>query len=276
MLIETKRCGRLWAEVTGTGTGTPIVLWHSVICSGRMWGPIPDALSRDRRVVNVDGPGHGRSSPTRAPYTLDDCVDAALDVLDAARIERAIWCGLSWGGMVGMRLALRAPERLEGLILIDSNGDREVPEKLPRYRALALLARAFGATSWLLDRLEPIFFSPHTLRANRAIVEQFREGLRGMDRDSIRHVVDAVILGRDDIRPRLRAIATPTLVLVGADDVATPRRRSEDLVAHIPGARLVEIPDAGHLSAWEQPDRVLAELDAFARTLDAGARASAG
>src|SRR5688572_14109075 len=138
MLVETPRCGRLFVDVRGEGP--PIVLWHSVLCDGGMWSSIPDELARTHRVINVDGPGHGRSSKVGA-YTLDDCVDAALAVLDACGAKSAIWCGLSWGGMVGMRLALRAPERLRGLVLIDTNADKEVPRKLPSYRALAAIFR---------------------------------------------------------------------------------------------------------------------------------------
>lgn len=266
MLVETRRCGRLYVDVRGDGPA--IVLWHSVLVDGGMWSTIPEQLSRAFRVVNIDGPGHGRSSKIREPYTLDDCVDAALDVLDACGIARGVWCGLSWGGMVGMRLALRAPERLAGLVLVDSNADAEVKEKLPSYRVMAMISRFLGPIPMIKDRIEPIFFSPRTLRENRPIVDAFRRGVTSMDRDSIRHVIDAVILDRADIRPKLADIRTPTLVIVGADDHATPRQRSEDIVARIRGARLVVIPNAGHLSAWEQPEAVLEALEGFLATLD--------
>ena len=107
MLVETRRCGRLFVDVQGEGP--PIVLWHSVLCSGAMWSTIPAELARSHRVIGIDGPGHGRSSPVRASYTLDDNVDAALAGLDACGVRRAVWCGLSWGGLVGRRRALRAP-----------------------------------------------------------------------------------------------------------------------------------------------------------------------
>ncbi|UJR80665.1 alpha/beta fold hydrolase [Sandaracinus amylolyticus] len=265
MLVETRRCGRLYVDVRGEGS--PIVLWPSVLCSGSMWSSIPEELSRAHRVINIDGPGHGRSSRVREPYTLDDNVDAALAVLDACGVRRAVWCGLSWGAMVGMRLALRAPERVSGLVLIDGNADREVPEKLPAYRAMAMISRLLGPIPPLLDRLEPIYFSPYSLRANRPAVDAFRRGVAAMDRESIRRAVDAVILGREDLRPQLPRIDAPTLVVVGADDVATPRARSEDIVAGIRGARLVQIPRAGHLSAWEQPDAVREAIEGFLATL---------
>ena len=268
MLVETRRCGRLFVDVQGEGP--PIVLWPSLLCSAAMWSTIPQELARSHRVISIDGPGHGRSSRVRAPYTLDDNVDAALAVLDACGVGRAVWCGLSWGGMVGMRLAIRAPQRVSGLVLVDSHADREEPEKLPGYRPMALISRVLGPIPPLLDRLEPIYFSPHTRRANRAVVDAFRRGVAAMDRDSIRHAVDAVIVHRDDVRAQLSHVDVPTLAIVGEDDVATPRSRSEDIVAAIRGARLVQVPRAGHLSAWEQPEAVLEAIEGFLATLAPG------
>lgn len=265
MLVETSRCGRLYVEVRGTGPS--LVLWHSLLCDGGMWGPLPEALSRRWRVVNIDAPGHGRSAPIDTPYTLDDCVDATIEVLDACGARRVVWCGLSWGGMVGMRLALRAPQRVAALILIGTNADAEAPKNWPKYRAMAAIARILGPIPPLLDRLEPIFLSPHTRARNPALVRAFRRTVASMDRASIRRAVDAVIFGRDDVRASLPRIAVPTLVVVGADDVATPRERSEDIVARIRGARLVEIPRAGHLAAWEQPEAVRVVIEEFLATL---------
>lgn len=261
MLVETRRCGRLYVDVQGEGP--VIALWHSVLCDGAMWSTIPAELARTHRVINIDAPGHGRSSRIRAPYTMDDCVDAALEVLDACGAQHVVWVGLSWGGMVGMRLAIRAPERLRGLVLVDTNADSEVPEKLPRYRVMAAVVRVLGPVPQILDRVEPIYLSPHTIRTNRTLVSEFRRTITSMDPDSIRHVLDAVIFGRDDVRPQLHRIRAPTLVIVGEDDVATPLQRAEDIVARIRGSRLAVIPRAGHLSAWEQPDAVRGEIETF-------------
>ena len=240
MLIETARCGTLWAQdlsPTRAAPGAlPVVLWHSVLCDGSMWSTLPQRLCEARhRVLNVDAPGHGQRAPTRSPYTMDDCVDAALSVLDAAGVERAIWCGLSWGGMVGMRLAMRAPERVSRLVLMDTNADKEVPEKLPRYRAMAWVSRVLGPIPPILDRLPAIYFSPKTIADKPDIVQSFLRQVAAMDRHSIRHVVDAIILQRDDVRPRLSSVRAPTLILVGADDQATPLARSLDIARGIAG-----------------------------------------
>lgn len=263
MLIET-RCGRLFVEEYGDELpGLPVVLWHSLLCDGGMWKAQLDALRGRARVINIDAPGHGRSAPTRKPYTIDDSAAAALEVLDTLKIERCKWVGLSWGGMVGMRLALQAPERIERLALLDTNADAESKEKLPSYRVLAFLARTIGPFPMLLDRIVPIFFSPATRRTRPELVRTFRERLGAMDKTSIHHAVDAVIFTRKDIRSQLSAIRCPTLAIVGNDDIATPLARTDDICSRITGSTQVRIRDAGHLSAWEQPDAVNAALLPF-------------
>lgn len=253
MLVET-RCGRLFVEVRGEGP--TVILWHSLLCDGGMWVGQGEALAARYRVVNIDAPGHGRSSPSRRAYSLEDCVDALFDVMDALDAPRATLVGLSWGGMVGLRAALRSPDRIEGLVLFDTNANAESRDKLPRYRALAFLARRFGALPMLLDRMEPIFFSPRTRAERPEIVRDFRTRLSAMDPASIGHAVDAVEFRRADIRSQLSRIRCPTLVVCGVDDVATPVSCSEDIVRAIPGAELALVPQAGHLSAWERPDVV--------------------
>ncbi len=251
MLVET-RCGRLFVEVRGEGPA--VVLWHSLLCDGGMWVGQLGPLSERYRVINIDAPGHGRSAPTTRGYSLEDCVDALFAVMDAVGEKSAAIVGLSWGGMVGLRAALRAPARVRSLILFDTNADAESPDKLPKYRAMAFVARRFGAVPLLLDRMIPIFFSPRTIVDRPEVVRDFRDRLSAMDPASIGHAVDAVEFGRKDIRSELGRIACPTLVVCGIDDLATPVARSEDIVRAIRGAELVLVPQAGHLSAWERPD----------------------
>ncbi len=270
MLIETKKCGRLFVEQRGTSSGPTLVLWHSLLCDGGMWAPVIAGLEARYRIVNVDAPGHGRSSPTRAPYTMDDSVDAAFTVLDELAIDRCVWIGLSWGGMVGMRLALRSPGRLAGLALFDTSAKAESRRKLPSYLAMTAIARRFGALPFLLDRIEPIYLSRATRAEQPALVRRFRERVASMDPASSGHAIDAVIFRGDDLRPRLPQIRVPTLVVCGDQDVATPLPRSEEIARAIPDASLRRIARAGHLSAWEQPAASLAHLEPWLGNLRQG------
>lgn len=267
MLIETKKCGRLFVEQRGNATGPTLVFWHSLLCDGGMWEPMMRELDARYRIINIDAPGHGRSSPTRAPYTMDDSVDAAMSVLDELKIERCAWIGLSWGGMIGMRLGLRVPEKLAGLALFDTSAERESRRKFPSYLAMNMIARRFGAVPFLLDRIVPLYLSKATRKEQPAVVTQFRERVASMDPASVGHAVDAVIFGRKDICDRLPAIRVPTLVVVGDDDIATPLERAETIARGIHGASLRRIAKGGHLSAWEQPAAALRHLEPWLETL---------
>ena len=100
-----------------SGAGPPIVLGHSFLCSGQMWRKQVPALSARFRVINPDLRGHGRSAHVTRPFSLYDAMSDVMLVLDQLSIERAVWCGLSIGGMVALRAALTHPERVGGLIL---------------------------------------------------------------------------------------------------------------------------------------------------------------
>jgi pimeloyl-ACP methyl ester carboxylesterase len=165
--------------------------------------------------------------------------------------------------MVGMRLAARYPERIEKLVLMDTSARAERLWKKVAYKPLEAIASTFGPVRPLRKVLEPIFFAPRTLSENRPVVDAFIETVVALDPESLVHAVEAVIFSRDDVTSELSRIDAPTLVIVGAEDRATPRRESEHLAEHVPHAHLVIVPDAGHLSCLEQPLRVNEELRAF-------------
>lgn len=260
MLVETP-CGRLFVETVGEGPD--VVLWHSLLCDGGMWRPQVDALRDRYRLINIDGPGHGRSAPTRAPYTLDDCVTAAEQVMEALGVERAAWCGLSWGGMVGMRLALRRPDRVSALVLMDTSARAEDPIKKVRYRILEAITRAVGPIPPVQRRIVPLFFTEDTQRARPELVQRFVDHIQRMDRGSLVHAVDAVIFTRDDISAEIGRIEARALVMTGEEDRATPMAEAELIADQIEGARLVRIPRAAHLANLEQPEIVNDEISRF-------------
>jgi 3-oxoadipate enol-lactonase len=261
MLVDT-RCGRLF--VHESGDGPPVVLWHSLLCDTGMWRFQIPKLAERYRVLSIDGPGHGRSGITHTQYSLDDCVEAALAVLDAAEIDRCAWVGLSWGGMVGMRLAARHPERVAALVLMDTSAHRERRVKKAAYRPLAAITKRVGPVRPLVEGIVArIMFAPQTRRDAPEKVEGFVGTLLRMDAESLIHALDAVIFERDDVTAELSRIEAPTLVMVGAHDRGTPPAEADHLAAHIRQSRLVRIPEAGHLSALEQPDRVNGALLSF-------------
>lgn len=236
------------------GSGSPVLLGHSFLCSGRMWDEQVGPLSERHRVVNVDFRGHGRSGPATEPLDLHDLVDDQVAVLDGLGIERAAWVGLSIGGMVAMWAALTRPDRVASLALLDTTARAETAARRIRYRVMGWVARAAGMRP-LAPAVARLFFGPATRRTRPGLVEEWRSRFAASHVPSMLRFLDA-LLAREPIVERLGEIRVPTLVVVGADDASTPPAHAEEIADGIPGARLVVIPRAGHLSPLERPDLV--------------------
>lgn len=128
-----------------TGEGPAVVLGHSFLCSGAMWREQVGPLAAEHTVINIDARGHGESGPITVPFTLYDMVEDVLAVLDDLRVDRAVWAGLSIGGMVALRAALRAPERVRALVLVDTDAGAESDAwNRLKYRVLGGIAALAG------------------------------------------------------------------------------------------------------------------------------------
>lgn len=248
---------RIHYEISG-GEGPPVLLGHSLLCDGRMWEGVAPALAAKHKVINIDARGHGRSSaPTR--FTLEDLADDWLAIMEAERIPRAALVGLSMGGMTAMRVALRSPERVAGMVLIDSNAEAEAPLKRIRYGVLAETLRRLGVIDPLVAIGARIMFGKTTRAARPEIVAGQAVRLKEQDPMGLYHGCRAVF-SRPSIERRLPSIKAPTLVLVGSEDVATPLPHSQRIAAGIPDSLLVVIPRVGHLAALEAPELVAREV----------------
>lgn len=244
-----------------SGDGPPVLLGHSLLCDGRMWGHVAPDLARRHRVLNVEARGHGRSG-VGGPFSLDDLGGDWLAILDREGIDRAVLVGLSMGGMTAMRLALRAPERVAGLALLDTSADPEPWKARLKYRVMAEIVRHVGLPRRFVETVSRAFFGATTRRERPDLVAAEAERLLARDTRPLYHATRAVF-DRGGVLHRLGAIACPTLVLVGAEDAATPPSRARRIAAAIPGARLAEVPRAGHLTPLEAPTAVLEALTAF-------------
>jgi len=119
-------------EVSGKDGAPWLVLSHSLACSVRMWDPQVEAF-RDRfRILNYDMRGHGATTAPQGPYTLDMLADDVLALMKHLKIEKAIWCGLSIGGMIGQTLALKAPGSFTKMVLADTT-HTQPPEALKQW-----------------------------------------------------------------------------------------------------------------------------------------------
>jgi 3-oxoadipate enol-lactonase len=234
-------------EIAGPDDGPVLVLSNSLGSTVAMWDPQVPRLAERLRVVRYDHRGHGGSPVPPGPYSLDDLGADAVALLDRLGLERVHWCGLSLGGMVGMWLALNAPERIDRLVLCCTSARLGPPEmwaeRAATVRAEGVEAIADGGIGrWLTEGF--IVREPENTAAVRAmLVATPDEGYAGCCA-AIEHM---------DLIADLGAIRAPTLVIAGRQDPATPPEHGERIAAGIPGASL-ELVDAAHLATVEQPE----------------------
>jgi len=243
------------------GEGAPVVLLHSFLCSGAMWESQIEPLAERFRVINIDMRGHGDSGPIAQPLTLYDLVADVIAVLDELEVAEAAWAGLSIGGMIALRAALREPHRVSSLLLLDTDaGSEKAPIRL-KYRALGWIARRFGLGP-VSPQVSRQMFGRTTRRERRELVSEWAGRFRSVDIPSILIVLDALI-ARDDVLHELHRIEAPALVVVGSEDASLPPARSRAIADRLPNAEIIEIEGAGHLSTLEQPAAVNRALLGF-------------
>ena len=248
------------------GSGPPVVLGHSFLCSGAMWAHQVEPLAERCRVVNVDQRGHGRSGNLTEPFDLYDMVADVVAVLDALEIERAVWAGLSIGGMVAMRAAITVPDRVGGLILVDTHAGPESPYKKLKYRAMALGVRTIGVRPFL-PAISKLMFGITTRRRNPELVTAWRGRFASVDVPSMLFGLRALVR-RDSVIDRLRQVEAPSLVIVGDEDASLPVPCSKQIADSLPNSSLVVVPESGHLSSLEQPEAVTKAMQRFLGTVN--------
>ncbi|UWZ40421.1 3-oxoadipate enol-lactonase [Dactylosporangium roseum] len=231
--------------------GAPTLLLGGPLGSNLdMWRPQLPAFAERLRVVRFDHRGHGGSPVPPGPYRIEDLGRDVLALLDRLGIERASYCGLSLGGMVGMWLAAHAPERIERLVLICTAAH------LPP--ADGWLTRAGQVRSWgmgsIADAVLGRWFTPRYRAALPARVAPFRAMIAASPAEGYAGGCEAI--AGMDLRDDLSRITAPTLVVAGADDPATPPEHGEVIHAGIAGSRLAVVPNAAHLANVEQPEAV--------------------
>jgi pimeloyl-ACP methyl ester carboxylesterase len=259
MAFAGGRNGRISYQIVGPAEPAEdpqtILMIMGLAGSGAMWFRLLPHLSHRHRAIVFDNRGTGDSSPASVPHTMRTMTDDAVAVLNAAGVKSAHVLGASMGGMIAQHLALDHRRRVRSLILscTTAGGRREPPNV--RLTAASLL-RPWIGSAHTFALVAPVLYSPHTHAEARERLQEDRR-IRAADRvRRLTPLLHASAITRHDTRARLRELAgLQTLVLHGLDDRLVPPSRGRELAALIPGARLVEIPDAGHMIATdaEQP-----------------------
>lgn len=259
-LVST-RLGAL--NVGQAGSGPPVVLWHSLWVDSRSWGPLIDAFAEHRRVVTIDGPGYGRSSPIRRDFTLDDCAAAAVEVLDQLGVTEPVdWVGNAWGGHVGITLAADQPHRLRSLVTIAAPlTPVSRRQRWTRTYPLALIYRLVGPNRLITKALFDTLFGPKAIAAQPDRAAQMMNAFNAADRESIRRTI-RFMHHWHALSDKLPAVIVPTLLMTGdLPDQQWQPADAQAAAAAMPRARAVAVTGAGHLGP------LLLDVDLIAATV---------
>jgi 3-oxoadipate enol-lactonase len=252
---------RIYYEDSG-GPGLPLVLGHGLLMDHEMFAPQVAAFGGRHRVITWDERGHGLTETTPDDFSYWDSADDLRGLLDTLGIQRAVVGGMSQGGFVSLRFALRHPERVAGLVLLDTQAGLEDPEKLPQYEMMVDVWVTDGPSDVLGEAVAAIIIGGNWPGSPAWIAKW-----KARPPEGVRQVFRALVT-RDDITGRLGEIAAPALVVHGEEDTAIERPRAEALVAGLPGARpLVRVPGAGHSANLTHPEPVNAAIGRFLEEL---------
>jgi 3-oxoadipate enol-lactonase len=230
-----------------------------------MWDPqVPD-LSRARRVIRFEHRGHGGSPVPRGPYSIDELGADVLALMDRLGIERASYCGLSIGGMVGQWLGINAPGRIEKLILICTSA--HLPQGAS-YRDRAAAVREAGTPAVVADAvLSRWFTEPYTQR-HPEVVARYRAMISAIDPEGYAGCCEAI--AAMDLREGLDRISAPTLVIAGGQDPAIPPEQGQAIADAVAGAAFHVLDPGAHLASVERAADVTWLIAAHLRIFDSG------
>jgi len=256
--MKTKVNGtELYYEIHGKEGAPWLVLSHSLACSVRMWDPQIEAFKATHHILAYDMRGHGASAAPKGPYSLDMLAEDVLGLMQFLKIQKAIYCGLSIGGMIGQTLALKRPAAFERMVLADTT-HMQPPEALKQWEERIVIAETKGMAGLVDSTMERWFTEPYR-KQNSPDLQKIRKlvettpvaGYIGCGR---------AIMGLNTTA-RLKEIRLPVLAITGESDGAAPGTRH--IGENVPGAKFVSIAQASHISNVEQAGKFNQALREF-------------
>ncbi len=257
-LVSTQ-LGRLAVHTVGE-SGSAVLFWPSVFADSSIYREQVEALRGRYRLILIDGPGFGRSEAPTRPFTMEACADAAAEVLQQLGVQEVAWVGTSWGGIVGVHVAVRHPRRARALALMNTPFDTRADGPVFSDRMAVWAARWIGHSSTYATGVARSFFTVAWRDSHPEELAAFVAAFKTADRGGMAIAGRSVMLERASVLPLLPKIKAPTVVIAGAVDPIYPAPTLRAAAELIPGASFVEIPDSGHISAMDQPERVRAVL----------------
>jgi len=259
--VASLRGQRIHYEDSG-GAGLALVLSHGFLQDSSMFDAQLRRLRARHRVITWDQRGHGSTVSTGEAFTYWDSADDLAALLDHLGVNRAVVGGMSQGGFISLRFALRYPDRTAGLVLIDTQSGQEDADKIQQYDVMHDVWTGSGASDQLLDMVAAIIVGNKRPESAEWIAKW-----RNLDPARLTYIYRA-LMDRDDVTDRLAEIRAPALVIHGTDDVAIDISVAEKLCANLSACRgLVRVEGAGHSSNVTHPEPVNKAIEEFLASL---------
>ena len=232
-------------QVDGRESAPWLVLSNSLATNLSMWDGQVEAFKDRFRILRYDQRGHGRTDAPGGPYNFDQLVADVAALYDAFGISRAHFVGLSMGGMTGIALASKHPQKVDTLIACDC-GPASTPQSAQQWEERIQVARDKGMEA-LVEPTVGRWFVPAFLGSHKAVVDKVRQMIRTTPANGF--IGCASALSDFDLRPGLGAVNAPTLFLCGNKDAALPGTKA--LHAGLHGSKMIEVENAGHIANME-------------------------
>lgn len=251
-------------RVQVSGSGPAVLFWPSLLMTGDMWMSQAEHFSKNYRVILIDPPGHGGSSPLSSTFTFEECARVVVDILDELQIDKVHLVGNSWGGMIGGTFAALHPSRVSSAILMNCTGSAAGRGQKLQYGLLLRAARLLGGIRPPLTRSAlKAFLGPTTFRTRPDVVAKVGQSVQLVDISSGAWAVKSVVPLRLDQLELLATISAPVLVVAGDEDATFPVLETRAMADAIPGSKFVVLNGVAHLAALEDPELVNTLIDEF-------------
>lgn len=251
------------------GRGTPIVLIMGLGLPGMLWSELAERLAaEDFHVLIIDNRGTGRSDAPPPPYSMKEMASDVVKVLDVERIDQAIICGVSFGGMLSQHVALNYPDRVAGLLLAATTCG--VPTgRFPPLSSIYLLLKMVFANTWVtLDEAQHLFAHPESRDRLPALFERWDKILTELPTPPWAILGQLLAAATHHTGRDLHRIQVPTYLVTGDSDRLIPRENSEVMARLIPESTLCVVPKAGHIFIHEHPDSLFQCLLSLRQALE--------
>jgi pimeloyl-ACP methyl ester carboxylesterase len=259
--MATRDLNGVQLHYTEQGSGRPVLLVHGFPLDVRMWdAQVPALAAAGWRVIAPDLRGFG-GSLSETPFTLESLADDVHALAAGVGAIPFVFVGLSMGGYVALAYARKYPADLRALVLVDTKAEADTAEGKQGRAKMIELARKEGSKA-VADQMMPKMLAKDAADQRPQTAQALRRIMEACPPKTIEHAL-AAMRDRPDRSGELAQIKVPTLVIVGESDAITPPAVAESMVSKLPGAQLVVIKGAGHMSPMEQPEQVNRAIKSF-------------